>query len=118
MFIESVKNVSKLQARAMFLKTCQNLKITPTTLTIKPLSNSNPKLSAKYNNVAKTASKNNLQIAVLDSRIEATEAEMNHTNLLESLNLSEKTKNVPRKSNYINFKTTPQELQSKARPLK
>ena len=37
--IESVKNVSKLQARAIFLQKCQNNKITPTTMTIKPLEN-------------------------------------------------------------------------------
>ena len=35
--IESIKNVSKLQARATFLQKCHNFKITPTTMTIKPM---------------------------------------------------------------------------------
>ena len=63
--IESIKNVSKLQARATFLQKCHNFKITPTTMTIKPMKNSNPKLNTKYINVAKTASKNNLEIAMI-----------------------------------------------------
>ena len=37
--IESVKNVSKLQARATFLQKCHNEKIILTTMTIKPMKN-------------------------------------------------------------------------------
>ena len=53
--IESIKNVSKLQARATFLQKCHNFKITPPTMTVKPMKNSDPKLNTKYVNVAKTA---------------------------------------------------------------
>ena len=61
----SIKHVSKLQARAEFLQKCYNAKIVPSTLLVKPLKNSNPNLCNKYKNIAKTASKNNLQIALL-----------------------------------------------------
>ena len=89
--VESVKNVSKLEARAMFFQKCQNFNIVPTTKNIKPMKNSNPKLCNKYKNVAKNASRNNLQIAALDAKTRAREAKNEHTNFIESMNLNEKT---------------------------
>lgn len=90
--VKSIKNVSKLQARYSFLQKCQNIQIIPTTMIIKPMKNPNPKLNTKYKNVACSASKNNLNIATLDAKRKSLEAEMEHTNLLESINLNEKFK--------------------------
>ena len=59
-------------------------------MTIKPMKNSNPKLNTKYINVAKTASKNNLEIAILDAKRNALEAEKDHTNLIESVSLNDR----------------------------
>ena len=88
----SLKNVSKLQARFQFLQKCQNFQVIPTTMVVKQLNNPNPKLNAKYKNVAHSASKNNLNIATLDAKRMSLEAEIEYTNLLESINLHEKTK--------------------------
>ena len=86
--IESFKNVSKLQARAIFLKKCQNLEITPTTITIKPLTNSNSKLSAKYSKTPQSAD--------LGTKQNTADCEIHRLQvLLYVVNGTEQNSNVP-----------------------
>ena len=89
--IDSLKNIHKLKARAEFLRKCKNLKIVPLTMIIKPLTNPDMKLNSKYMNVAKTASKNNLEIAILDSKNASKTAEIKHKNFMETIHFDEKT---------------------------
>jgi len=51
------------------------------------------KINSKYKNVAKTASNNNLEIAILDSKNIAMTAEMEHKNFMETVNIDEITEN-------------------------
>ena len=87
--IKSAKNSSKLKARAIFLQNCQRLKIIPQTLTTKPPNNNshggNLKTSKSYQNVAKMASTQNVNIAVNDAKRLSEEAEKNHLYLLDNL---------------------------------
>ena len=86
---KSAKNSSKLRARANFLQNCQKLKIIPHTLIAQPpnknLHDGDLKTSKSYRNVAKNSSIQNVNIAVMDAKRCAEEAEKNHQFLLEDL---------------------------------
>ena len=84
---KSLKNTTKLTARADFLKQCQKSKIIPPTLkTNAPKNNPNrnyPKNSNRFKNVAENASKQNLQIAANDAKRTAEQAKKYHQSYLD-----------------------------------
>ena len=90
---KSLKKVCKSKARASFLQNCHKFEICPPTLKIKPPKNSNPKLLEQFENVSKMASIHNLQIAMHDERRIANSLETAHNNLIDELNLNEKSQN-------------------------
>ena len=90
---KSLRKVCKSKARASFLQNCHKFEICPPTLKIKPPKNSNPKLLEQFENVSKMASIHNLQIAMHDERRIANSLETAHNNLIDELNLNEKSQN-------------------------